>query len=62
MNILHFPKHIRIVVLYIIVAGLWVLITDHAIIRFTKNPDWIITLEEYRGFAFIAITAIIIIP
>ena len=34
-----FPKHLRVVVLYIIVGGLWVLIADYAIIKFTKNPE-----------------------
>lgn len=60
MNILHVPKHIRIVILYVIIGGLWVLIADYAIIKYTKNPEWIIKLEEYRGLAFIAITAVVL--
>ena len=60
MNISHFPKHARVVILYIIVGGLWVLIADYAIIRFTQNPELIIKLKGYRGFAFIAITAVIL--
>ena len=60
MNILHFPKHIRIVVLYIVAAGLWILITDHAIIKFTDNPGWIITIEEYKDLAFMAITTVLL--
>ena len=60
MNILHFPKHIRVVVLYIIIGGLWVLIADYAIMTFTKDPEQIIKLKQYRGFAFIAITAVVL--
>ena len=60
MNIVHFPKHIRVVVLYIIIGGLWVLIADYAIMTLTKNPEWIIKLKQYRGFAFIAITAVVL--
>ena len=55
MNILHLPKHIRVVVLYIIIGGLWVLIADYAIIQFTQDPERIIKLKQYRGFVFIAI-------
>ena len=60
MNILHFPKHVRIVALYIVIAGLWVLITDHVILKLTENPDWIMRLEHYKGLVFIAITAILL--
>lgn len=60
MNILHFPKHIRVVVLYIIIGGLWVLIADYAIMTFTKDPEQIIKLKQYRGFAFIGITAVVL--
>jgi len=60
MKILHVPKHIRIVVLYIVAAGLWILITDHAIVRFTVNPGWLVTIEEYKDLAFMAITTILL--
>ena len=60
MDILHLPKHFRVVVLYILVAGLCVLITDYAVSKLTENPDWIMTLEQYKGLAFIAMTAILL--
>ena len=60
MNILHMPRHIRVVILYIIVAGLWVLITDYAVSTLIQDPDWIITVEQYKGLAFVAMTAILL--
>ncbi len=60
MNSRALPKHIRIVVLYVVIGGLWFFIIDHFILRFTRDPEWIILIEEYKELTFIAITALLL--
>lgn len=54
------PKHLRIVIVYIVLGALWFLITDYFILRFTRNPEWIVMIEEYKELLFIGITAMLL--
>jgi PAS domain S-box-containing protein len=58
MKIRSLPKHIQIVIVYIILAALWVLVTDQLIGRLTDNPQLLLRIEGYEGLAFVAITAV----
>jgi signal transduction histidine kinase len=60
MKNLFFPRHIRIVLVYVLIGALWFLITDFFILRFTRDPEWIITIEEYKELLFIGITAMLL--
>ena len=50
-------KHVRIVLIYVLVAALWILVTDYVIVRLTVNPELLIQLETYKGIIFVFISA-----
>ncbi|MBN2552538.1 MAG: PAS domain S-box protein [Spirochaetales bacterium] len=52
------PKHIQVVLIYVFLAALWVLVTDYLIARLIENPELLVSMEGYKGFAFIVITAV----
>jgi PAS domain S-box-containing protein len=54
------PKHVQIVILYLLFGGLWVFLVDFLIIRFTANPDLRFNLENYGGLLFVAVTAVLL--
>jgi PAS domain S-box-containing protein len=51
------PKHVQIVILYLLFGGLWIFLIDYLIIRFTENPELRLNLENYGGLLFVAVTA-----
>jgi PAS domain S-box-containing protein len=48
---------IKIILIYIIVGGLWILFSDSILPRFTTNIDILIYIAEAKGLLFILVTA-----
>jgi PAS domain S-box-containing protein len=54
------PKHVQIVIVYLLFGGFWVFLVDFLIIRFTENPELRFNLENYGGLLFVAVTAVLL--
>lgn len=50
----------RIALIYIIVGGLWILLSDRAVTYFTADPDLIAFSSTIKGWLFIAVTAVML--
>ena len=53
------PSHYRIVLLYAIFAGAWILLSDYALSKIISNPEALIKLGSFKGLAFVVITALL---
>lgn len=51
----------RLIVIYLIFGGLWILFSDRAIMLLTQNPQEITLLQTYKGWGFIVITAFLLL-
>ena len=51
------PKHLRIVVVYVMFAGLWCFFADYGIMHITNDPAMVVRLERYKIAIFILVTA-----
>jgi PAS domain S-box-containing protein len=55
-----FARHrqvVRIVAIYVMVSGLWILLSDRAVGCLTSDPALMTTLSTIKGFLFIVVTA-----
>jgi signal transduction histidine kinase len=52
-------KEYKIVIVYFILGGAWILFSDMAVILFTREPDEITMWQTYKGWGFIVATAIL---
>lgn len=53
-------KEYKIIVIYLIFGGCWILFSDRAIILLTQNPYEITLLQTYKGWGFIIITSFLL--
>ena len=54
------PKHVQIVIVYLLFGGLWVFMVNFLIIRLTENTELRLNLENYGGLLFVAVTAVLL--
>jgi PAS domain S-box-containing protein len=50
----------RIALLYAVFAGLWIILSDRALMLITTNPDTMTHLATYKGWLFVAVTSILL--
>lgn len=50
---------VRIVIIYLVFAGLWIFLSDRALTLFTTDPLQVQQWQTYKGWAFVLITAIL---
>jgi PAS domain S-box-containing protein len=57
-----FPRRLasRIALLYALCGGLWILLSDRIVAWFTDSPQRITTLQTYKGWFFIGVTATLV--
>lgn len=60
MTRMAYSAALRIALIYATVAALWILLSDHALEALTTDPDWITRLQTYKGWAFVAATALLL--
>lgn len=55
-------KHpvVRIVVIYILVGGIWIVVSDRVVRQFSASVEQAATLETIKGLGFVALTSILI--
>lgn len=56
-------KHIslsplRIALIYLIVAGLWIITTDNLLKSFISDPQYLSTIQTYKGWFYVAVTSL----
>jgi PAS domain S-box-containing protein len=51
---------LRISLGYMLFAGLWILLSDKALAAFVSDPKKISTLSMYKGWAFVAVTGLLL--
>ena len=51
---------LRTSLIYALVAGAWILLSGRALIAFVSDPDIRDRLEIYKGWAFVAVTALLL--
>jgi len=51
---------LRITVIYIVVAGLWILLSDHAVGLILKDNEKIIIVNMIKGWAFVGVTGLML--
>ena len=51
---------LRIALLYGLLAGLWILGSDWVLARFVHDPDWLPQAQALKGWAFVAVTALLL--
>lgn len=49
---------LKITLIYLVVAGLWIFLSDHILAFFTSNPHLLNTLETYAGWTYVILTAL----
>lgn len=54
------PRPWEIVVIYAVCAGLWIAFSDTALALLVQDPVWLLRLSLYKGFAFVALTALVL--
>jgi diguanylate cyclase (GGDEF)-like protein/PAS domain S-box-containing protein len=52
---------LRIVLIYAAFAALWILLSDEAVLLITSDPRRIVQLSEYKGWAFVLITSLLLL-
>jgi two-component system sensor histidine kinase UhpB len=53
-------KELRIVLFYLLGASLWIVYSDIALDRLTRDPNWSAELQTYKGLNFVATTAVLL--
>jgi len=53
-------QELRIVLLYVLGASLWIIYSDMALDWLTKDPHWSLELQTYKGLNFVATTALLL--
>lgn len=51
---------LRIVIIYIIVAGLYIIFSDHIILRFVSDVDSLTKAQTYKGWGYVVVTGILL--
>ena len=51
---------LRVVTAYLVVAVLWILVTDQLISWFVQDPVWLTRLQSYKGAAFVIVTSVLL--
>ncbi len=51
---------LRTSLIYGLVAGTWILLSDRALVAFVPDPEVLDKLEIYKGWAFVAVTALLL--
>jgi PAS domain S-box-containing protein len=46
---------------YMVVALLWIFLSDHALGLLVKDPERLVQLSVYKGFAFVAVTSLLLL-
>ena len=55
-----FSIALRTAIFYAIIAGVWILFSDQALASFISSPQWLTTLQTYKGWAFVGVTALLL--
>ena len=55
-----FSIALRTALLYALIAALWILLSDQALALFVSSPQWLTTLQTYKGWAFVGVTALLL--
>ena len=56
----HTSIALRTTILYAIIAGVWILLSDQALALFVSSPQTLIRLETYKGWAFATLTSLLL--
>lgn len=48
---------IRMAILYVLVAGIWILLSDYALVLFIADGPTLGRIQTYKGFLFVVVTA-----
>ena len=51
---------LRVVTIYLLVAVLWILISDQVISWFIQDPTWLTRLQTYKGALFVIVTSVLL--
>jgi len=49
---------LSITIIYLVVAGLWIAFTDQIVESLVTDPEYLSTLQTYKGWFYVAITGI----
>lgn len=52
-------ESLKIIVVYLLVGGLWILLSGRALSFIVQDPEMLIKIEMYKGWFFVAITGVI---
>ena len=55
-----FSIALRTALLYALIAALWVLLSDQALALFVSSPQWLTTLQTYKGWAYVGVTSLLL--
>lgn len=53
-------KALRVTMLYMVCGFLWILLSDELLFSFTKDPETLIKIENYKGWFFVASSGLLI--
>ena len=51
---------LRVVVIYLLAAALWILFSDQVLSWFTQDPTWLTRIQTYKGAGFVIVTSFIL--
>lgn len=51
---------LRVVIIYVLLAFLWIFLTDQLVIRLTTDTDAITLIQTYKGLAFVVFSGVVI--
>lgn len=54
------PIDLKVAAIYALFGGLWILISDSILAWFIKDPELITRIQTYKGWAFVAASALVI--
>ncbi|MCL4471010.1 MAG: ATP-binding protein [Gammaproteobacteria bacterium] len=55
-----FPFSVRVAITYAVAAALWIFFSDRLLSAFTTDPHLLAWLQTYKGWAFVAFTALLL--
>lgn len=51
---------LRAALLYALIGGIWILLSDQAVEWLSSDPKWIVMISVAKGLAFVAVTALVL--
>lgn len=60
MKLRRLPLAARVAVLYVLIGGLWILLSDRVVASIFPDPRELTIAQTYKGWAFVAITGLIL--